>query len=162
MTGTSTAAGDAAPQRLSADEVAALLDLAPLPDEGGRFRRTYGDAASSAILYLIGDGDFSALHRLSAPEVYHFHAGDPALLTVIDPAGRVERVLLGADLAAGCRPQAVVPAGCWQGSRSTGSWSLLGTTMAPGWTPEMFELADRAALTAAHPHAAAVIAELTR
>lgn len=153
----------AVPGGMSADEVARLLDLAPLPDEGGRFRRTFADAHSSAILYLLSAGDFSALHRLTGPEVYHLHAGDPAVLTLLDPAtGQVENRLLGTDLAAGQLPQTVVPAGCWQGSRTTGAWTLLGTTMAPGFTAEMFELGDRAALTAAFPDAAAAIAALTR
>ena len=42
-------------------------------------------------------------------------------------------VRLGADLAAGERPQAVVPAGAWQAAESLGDWTLVGCTVAPGF-----------------------------
>lgn len=145
------------------DELVELLELQPLPHEGGLFHRTYGDDYSSAIYYLLRDNDFSALHLLTAVEVYHFYAGDPVRLLLLDPAtGSVSQPVLGTNFAAGERPQLVVPAGVWQGSSSAGQWSLIGTTMAPGYTDDMFTLGDRAALQAEFPAAADRIAELTR
>lgn len=55
--------------------------------------------------------------------------------------GGVHRILLGADLAGGERPQAVVPAGTWQQARSLGAWTLVGCTVAPGFEFSGFELA---------------------
>ena len=49
---------------------------------------------------------------------------------------------LGADLAAGERPQHVVPADCWQTARSLGDWTLVGCTVAPGFDFASFELAE--------------------
>ena len=43
-----------------------------------------------------------------------------------------------------------------------GSWSLLGTTMAPRFEVDDFELGDRATLTWQFPDAADLIAMLTR
>ena len=48
---------------------------------------------------------------------------------------------LAAALAAGERPQAVVPAHAWQRARSLGDWTLVGCTVAPAFRFEGFELA---------------------
>ena len=50
---------------------------------------------------------------------------------------------LGRDLAAGERPQAVVPADAWQAAESLGDWTLVGATVAPGFQFEGFELAPK-------------------
>ena len=55
----------------------------------------------------------------------------------------MERVRLGADLATGELPQAVVPAGAWQAAESLGAWTLVGCTVAPGFEFKAFELAPR-------------------
>lgn len=139
-----------------------LLGLAPLEQEGGLYRQTHADAHSTAIYYLLAGGDFSALHRLTADEVYHFYAGAPLRLLLLHPDGRIDEPMLGADLAAGQRPQLRVAAGVWQGASSTGEWTLIGTTMAPPFDWAGFELGDRAELTRDYPAAAARIRDLTR
>ena len=147
---------------LGADEVAELMGLVPLPGEGGRWAQTLLDGDSSAIHYLLTDGDFSAMHRLAGPEVYHHYAGAPAALLLLFPDGSAAEVLMGDYLVAGQRPQVVVPAGVWQGSSTCGEWTLLGTTMAPPYADEGFELGRRDDLVADWPSAAERIAELTR
>ena len=147
---------------LGADEVAALLGLVPLPDEGGRWAQTVLDGDSSAIHYLLSDGDFSAMHRLDGPEVYHHYAGAPAVLLLLFADGSAAEVVLGDDLAAGQRPQVVVPAGVWQGSSTSGAWTLLGTTMSPPYSDAGFTLGRREDLLADWPAAAGRITELTR
>lgn len=138
------------------------LGLAPLPHEGGLYRESYKDAHSSAIYYMLVAPDFSALHRLDSVEVYHWYAGDPVNLFLLHADGTVEEPVLGPDVAAGQVPQFAVRGGIWEGSSSAGQWSLVGTTMSPGYTSEEFVLADRAELVATHPHAAARITSLTR
>lgn len=148
---------------MTADQVAALLGLQALPGEGGRFRRMFADECSSAIYYLLTPGDFSALHALTGPEVYHFYAGAAVRMLLLDSgSGAVAEPVLGTELAAGERPQQVVPAGVWQGSETTGDWSLIGTTMAPAYLDEMFSLGRRPALLARFPAAAGRITALTR
>lgn len=147
---------------LGADEVAALLGLVPLLDEGGRWAQTVLDGDSSAIHYLLSDGDFSAMHRLDGPEVYHHYAGAPAVLLLLFADGSAAEVVLGDDLAAGQRPQVVVPAGVWQGSSTSGAWTLLGTTMSPPYSDAGFTLGRREDLLADWPAAAERITELTR
>ncbi len=127
---------------MTAGEIIALLALAPHP-EGGWFRQTFRDTGgpegrggSTAIYFLLEAGQESRWHRVDAAEVWHWHAGAPLLLTI----GTAEH-RLGADLAAGERPQAVVPAGDWQKARSLGDWTLVGCTVAPGFEFAGFEMA---------------------
>jgi predicted cupin superfamily sugar epimerase len=146
---------------VTGQEVAELLGLEPLPGEGGMFRRTHIDAHSSAIYYLLVTPDFSALHTLTATETYHWYAGSPVRLLLLGPGGGVDEPVLGPDLAAGERPQIVVPAGTWQGSTSAGKWTLVGTTTAPPFDWAGFRLGDRAELLDVWPAAATRIGELT-
>jgi predicted cupin superfamily sugar epimerase len=148
--------------RAEGERVAALLGLGPLPDEGGLFHRTHLDAHSSAIYYLLVDPDFSALHALAGTEIYHWYAGSPLRMLLLHPDGRATEPVLGPDLAAGQRPQLVVPPGTWQGSSPAGAWSLVGTTMAPAFDPAAFRLGDRAELAARYPACRNRIGELTR
>ncbi len=144
------------------DRLIAQLELEPLPDEGGLFRQTYSDAFSTAIYFLVTPDEFSALHRLQGAEIYHFYGGDPLQMLLLRPDGRIERPLLGPNFRLGQSPQLVVPGGVWQGSATTGSYSLLGTTMAPSFRPEDFDLGQRDELIASYPTAAADILRLTR
>jgi predicted cupin superfamily sugar epimerase len=131
----------------SADTIIRLLGLQPHP-EGGYFRETFRDtatdstgrAASTAIYFLLREGEVSRWHRVDAAEAWHWYAGAPLALTMVDAAGR-QKVKLGPDLVAGERPQAVVPAGAWQQAASLAAWTLVGCTVAPGFQFSGFELA---------------------
>ena len=133
---------------MSASHVIRLLGLEPHP-EGGWFRETFRDerrsesgrAASTAIYFLLAAGEVSRWHRVDAAEVWHFHAGAPLLLTLSPDGNQISEVRLGTDLAGGERPQAVVPAGHWQSAVSLGPWTLVGCTVAPGFSFEGFEMA---------------------
>jgi predicted cupin superfamily sugar epimerase len=138
------------------DLLTEALDLSPLPDDGGRFRQTFADAHHSTILFLLADGDFSALHRLTAPEQYYFLAGSPLRMLVIDDAGPRELVL---DRE---HPEVLVASGSWQGSSSEGDWTLVSTQVTPAFAWSMFELGDRAELRADYPGASERITQLTR
>ena len=153
---------DSTASRVEGERIARLLELEPLPDEGGLFRRTHIDAHSSAIYYLLLSPDFSAVHRLGATETYHWYGGAPLRLLLLHPDGGVSEPVLGPDVAAGQRPQVVVPAGTWQGSSSGGEWTLVGTTTSPPFDWTHFELGDRTHLLGQYPAAAARIGELTR
>jgi predicted cupin superfamily sugar epimerase len=151
----------------TAADIIARLGLAPLPHEGGFFRQTWRTPAGSAILYLMTPESFSALHRLCADEVWHFHAGDPVEHVQLDQRdSSVRRTRLGANIAAGDTPQVVVPAGVWQGARVAtaggAGWSLLGCTMVPAWDEKDFELGVPDSLLRAFPAEAALVRALTR
>ena len=147
--------------RLTADDVIRLLDLKPHP-EGGYFRETFRDApppypppqagegrvgvgraASTAIFFLLARGQRSHWHRVDAAEIWHWYAGAPLDLDISSARGHRERRILGSDLVAGERPQAVVPANVWQSAKTLGDWTLVGCTVAPGFEFSRFELAPK-------------------
>jgi uncharacterized protein len=137
-------------ETLTAQQIILLLDLKPHP-EGGHFRETFRDsqtvgsgrAASTAIYFLLARGERSHWHRVDAAEAWHWHAGAPLALDIASLSAPLHRVVLGSDLAAGQRPQAVVPADAWQAAESLGDWTLVGCTVAPGFEFAKFELAPR-------------------
>lgn len=165
---------------LTARQVIELLDLRPLPVEGGLFRQTYASSRmidpgpgqaharpfSTAIFYLLTSdpGSFSAMHRLPGDEVYHFYLGDPVEMLLLHADGRSEVLRLGQDLAAGQRVQVVVPAGTWQGSRLVegGEYALMGTTMAPGFAESDYDAGATEELERLYPDQRERIRRLTR
>jgi hypothetical protein len=131
---------------MTAEDIIATLGLQPHP-EGGYYAETFKDPhlidgrpASSAIYYLLKEGEVSHWHRVDAVEVWHWYGGAPLRLSIHDQ-GVTEIVHLGNDLAAGQRPQAIVPVGAWQAARSTGAWTLVGCTVAPAFRFSGFEMA---------------------
>lgn len=131
---------------LTASDVIATLGMARHP-EGGWYVQTFADdegadgrAHSTAIYYLLEEGDRSHWHRVDAVEVWHYYAGAPIALDLSDGTS-LDRHVLGPDLAAGQRPQVVVPRRAWQSARPLGEWTLVGCTVAPGFEFSGFELA---------------------
>ena len=134
---------------LSAADIIARLDLKPHP-EGGHYRETFRDthtgangrSHSTAIYFLLARGERSHWHRIDAVEAWHYYAGSALILQIADDDGR-RSVRLGADLAAGEQPQAIVRPQAWQAAESTGEWTLVGCTVAPGFDFAKFELAPK-------------------
>jgi predicted cupin superfamily sugar epimerase len=134
---------------VTAAEIIGRLALKPHP-EGGHFRETFRDArldangrsVSTAIYFLLARGERSHWHRIDAVEVWHFYAGSALTLEIADGEGR-RVVILGPHLAAADVPQAIVPARAWQSAESTGDWTLVGCTVAPGFDFATFELAPK-------------------
>ncbi len=127
---------------MSAEEVIHRLGLAPHP-EGGFYRETFREPASTAIYYLLREGESSTWHRQNAVEVWHHYAGAPLELSISPGKGKTV-VRLGPDLDAGELPQVVVPAGVWQSARTLAGedkWVLVGCTVAPAFKFTHFELA---------------------
>lgn len=165
-------------------EIINLLNLKPLPNEGGLFVQTYVSEEwipiaslperykgrtkpfGTAIFYLLTNDldSFSVLHRLPTDEIYHFYLGDPVEMLLLYANGSTRRVVLGQNILAGQFVQWVVPRGVWQGSYLLpgGEYALLGTTMAPGFTLEDYEPGDRDFLLTQYPQEADLIRRLTR
>lgn len=131
------------------------LHLTPHPCEGGYFLETYRSperivvdgrsrSAATAIYFLVLAGYPTELHRLPGPEMFHYYMGDPLELFIADRTGTVSVQSLGPALHAEMRPQVLVPGGHWQAARvrPKGSFSLVGTTMSPG-----FDYADYQAMS---------------
>ncbi len=153
------------------------LDLNRHP-EGGYFREVYRAGEfiqkkglperytsfrpfSTSIYFLLESGRFSAFHRLKSDEVWHFYQGSALMLYVILADGRLLEVRLGRDPARNELFQFTVPRGSWFAARpgGTGSYSLLGCTVAPGFDFDDFEMGSRDQLIRQYPRHAALIRE---
>lgn len=132
----------------SAADIIARLELKPHP-EGGCYRETFRDtrldangrARSTAIYFLLARGERSHWHRIDAVEIWHYYAGHALTLRIANDGCEPHLVKLGSDLAGGERPQAIVPASAWQCAETTGDWTLVGCTVAPGFEFATLELA---------------------
>ncbi len=147
---------------MNGSDVAKLLGLEPLAHEGGRWALTWSDPQSTSIYFLMQPGDFSALHRLDGPELWHHYAGAAAEMLLLHPDGSATRPVLGDDLATGERPCVPVPGGVWMGADTLGDWTLVGTTMAPPYRQESFELGVAERLESEYPQVHREISRLTR
>ena len=134
---------------LTADEVIETLGLAPHP-EGGHFKEIHrhvsvvGDrGAVTTIYFLLKAGERSHWHRVTdAEEIWCWHAGAALELLIHAEGGLRETHILGMDLNADQRPQAVVPINGWQAARPLGDWTLVGCQVAPAFEFASFELAE--------------------
>lgn len=157
---------------MTAAEIVERLGMQRHP-EGGWFVETFRCAdevvaldgrqrsAGTAIYFLLEAGDFSAWHRVASDETWHFYDGAPLELHLLDGDG-ARVVQLGRDLTAGERPQATVPAGVLQAARSTGAFTLVGCTVAPGFDFDDFEMPTAGDLHRDHPDAGDAIEAFTR
>ncbi len=155
-------------------------DLQPHP-EGGWYKETYksteyisGNALperfggsrsfSTAIYFLLEQGNFSAFHRIKSDECWHFYAGDPLLVYVMQLNGTLDIIHLGNDIEKGQVFQFVVPANCWFASKPApgSTFCFVGCTVAPGFDFTDFELAKASSLTVLFPQHKAIIEELCR
>ncbi|HEY9013710.1 MAG TPA: cupin domain-containing protein [Gemmatimonadales bacterium] len=146
------------------DRVSALIGELGLEahPEGGFYGEVYRSASSvtpqdgrgtrpavTTIYFLLPGGSISRWHRVLSDEVWHHYEGAPLDLWIAGPAGLpIQRLRLGPLQSSG-RPVVTVPAGYWQAARSSGEYTLVGCTVAPGFDFRDFTLA------ADHPDAPA-------
>jgi len=138
--------------------------------EGGYYKETYRSAGtlstdsgqrnySTAIYFLLEEGNFSAFHKIKSDELWHFYAGDVLEVIEITKEGKLIITELGPNNFQYC-----VAAGNWFGSRvkKGGKFSLVGCTVAPGFDFADFEMAERTNLQKHFPEHILLINELAR
>ncbi|MCF8114494.1 MAG: cupin domain-containing protein [Desulfotignum sp.] len=123
------------------EDIIRQFNLDPHP-EGGFFREIYRSrqqvwsdaasadrAASTHIYFLLPKGQVSRFHRVIHDEIWHIYQGDPLRLIQFDGTCVMET-----SIGRGCSDYtAVVPAGVWQAAATTGTHTLTGCTVAPGF-----------------------------
>ena len=108
--------------------------------EGGWYAETFRVQSpdgirphASAIYFLLQHGERSHWHTVDAAEIWLFHSGGPIHLHLSPDGMSHQTVRLGPNLAAGERPQAIVPQGTWQAAETTGPWTLVSCIVAPAF-----------------------------
>ena len=158
-----------------AEELIDRLELLPHP-EGGHYRETYRSqqrvlragndlsrSAATAIYYLLRQGERSTWHRIQSDEMWHFYAGEPLHIHVLEHGRELYTLILGnPSTHDGAIFQALVPAGAWFAAQCAGSgaYALVGCTVAPGFEFQEFEIADKDFLLKTWPQHAQVIERL--
>ena len=111
-------------------------------------------SALTTIYFLLPEGVRSRWHRVRSDEVWHFYEGAPLDLHELSPdLNRLQVHRLG-PLSDSVAPIRVVRSGHWQAAQSTGSYTLVGCTVGPG-----FEFADFTMMSDAPEVAARVSAD---
>ncbi|HUR79298.1 MAG TPA: cupin domain-containing protein [Thermoanaerobaculia bacterium] len=118
------------------------LALEPHP-EGGWYRQVYKSGsrvtraadgadrtALTTIYFLLVEGTFSAWHRVSSDEVWHFYEGDALELLTREAAVRLDEN----------HRVHVIRANEWQAARPLGAYTLVGCTVGPGFEFDDFEM----------------------
>lgn len=165
---------------LTHPDIIAEYDLRPHP-EGGWYKQTYKSselipqdalparfdgsrAFSTAIYFLLEQGNFSAFHRIKSDECWHFYTGDPLFIYLIQQDGNLQIISLGNRVDKKQLFQFVVPANSWFASRPAplSRFCFVGCTVAPGFDFADFELAGASALSAVYPQHEKTIRELCR
>jgi predicted cupin superfamily sugar epimerase len=131
----------------------AELGLIPHP-EGGYYGEVHRSAALvmpvdgrgvrsalTTIYFMLRAGDVSRWHRVRSDEVWHFYEGEPLELWTASPDLQIIECKRLGSLHGSQRPVRTVPANWWQAARSTGSYTLVGCSVGPGFDFEDFELA---------------------
>lgn len=165
---------------LSAQQYIDQYHLLPHP-EGGWYKETYRSAESilknnlpagfsgdrnfsTAIYFLLEQGNFSAFHKIKSDECWHFYAGDPLIIYVLLPDGEIQITHLGNNIDRGELFQFVVPANCWFASRPAplSNYCFVGCTVSPGFDFLDFEMASEKELATDYPKYASIIYELCK
>jgi predicted cupin superfamily sugar epimerase len=141
-----------------AEHLIRTLGLAPHP-EGGYYREIWRSpltvepadgrgrrAASTVIHFLLPSGDVSRWHRVRSDEIFQYCEGAPFELLHLPPGSwNLQRTHIGPETSF----SRCIPAGWWQASRSSGSYTLVTCIVAPGFEFADFEiLGDHAELAA--------------
>lgn len=128
-----------------AEELIGQLHLEPHP-EGGFFREVYRSElridspvinqtrnAVTSIYFLLCKDQISRFHRVLHEEMWHFFEGAALTLIQATPSAESCREILLGPQANDCVYQHCIPAGHWQAARTTGDYTLVGCTVAPGF-----------------------------
>lgn len=165
---------------ISAQQWVEKMQLKPHP-EGGFYSEVYRSAlvlshqslpqaysgsrhASTAIYYLLQEGDFSAFHRIVSDEIWHHYDGGVLELYSIDKQGVLHVQYLGKSLSANVFPFLVIPGDTWFAAQpqQNSVFVLAGCTVAPGFDFVDFEMGSREQLLTQFPQHTEKINLLTR
>ncbi len=141
-----------------AQELIRTLRLAVLPKESG-YLGIIGVSAqkvevggrmlavqSQNYYMLTRERPINYLHWLASDDTHILVEGGPLDYFIFHPDGKVEKVTLGFDYAAGQRPIVAVPGGCWKALKlhEGASFALMVNTLSPEFTPDRVKIGEGA------------------
>ena len=121
-----------------ADTLIKKLNMVSHP-EGGHYVEVLKNEYVSQIYYLLKNNEKSHWHRLKKNEILHFYSGEPLEVFTSTDAVDYNSFSLGLNN----NFIFTVLSNTWFAMRSTGSFSLIGCTVAPAFDFKDFELAPK-------------------
>lgn len=137
-----------------AEELIRLLHLSVLPKESG-YLGIVGVSAqkvdinghtlavqSQNYYMLTRDLPINYLHWLEPDDTHILIEGGPVDYFIFHPDGRVEKITLGTDIAAGQTPVIAVPGGCWKALKlhDGAGYALMANALSPEFTPDRVKI----------------------
>lgn len=112
--------------------------------EGGFFSESFRDKNNnvSLIYYLLKKDQKSHWHCLTKNEILHFYEGSPLNVNISEDSKTSYTKILGKDINNNENHHLVIDAGSWFSMTSSGAYSLIGCTVAPGFDYKDFKLAS--------------------
>jgi predicted cupin superfamily sugar epimerase len=106
---------------------------------------------------------FSSFHSIRSDEIWHFYLGSSVTLHIIKEDGRLDEIRLGFKADKSELFQVVINANSWFAAsvNDTGSYSLMGCTVAPGFDFRDWTLASRNELSIKYPQHKEIIKKYT-
>ncbi|UZM16311.1 cupin domain-containing protein [Pseudomonas kielensis] len=163
----------------NARDLISALEL-EIHEEGGYYRRTFESGRyvtaereeggqrhlMTSIYYLLTqDSPVGFFHLNHSDIVHYYHLGDAIEYSLIHPDGRLQKVLMGSDVASGQVLQLHVPGGIWKASKiraGTAGYGLISEAVSPGFDYADMEMSDRQKLTAQFPEHSELIEKMTQ
>jgi predicted cupin superfamily sugar epimerase len=164
---------------MNGQEIITFFNLTKHP-EGGYYKETYrskGEILSenlgnefdgnrnycTSIYFLLTSDRFSAFHKISQDEIWHFYMGSTLKLHMISPEGNYSFVMIGNDFINDEIPQFTVSAQYYFAAEvlEKDAFSFSGCTVSPGFDFRDFVLPSCEQLSKEFPEHSKIIAQLT-
>jgi uncharacterized protein len=100
-------------------------------------------AVQSQVYYMLTrERPINYLHWLEPDDTHILIEGGPVDYFIFHPDGRVEKITLGRNVAAGERPVVAVPGGCWKALRlhDGAAYALMANALSPEFTPDRVKI----------------------
>ncbi len=92
------------------------------------------------------------LHVNRSDIVHFYQLGEPIECTIVSPAGKIERIILGPEVGGSHSLQLTVPGGWWKASRLlSGSYGLISEAVSPGFEYDDMRFVTLDEIESTHP-----------
>ena len=137
------------------EQIKKVLNMQPHP-EGGFYCEQYRSSdltpspknkklrpSLSHIYFLLTENDISRWHKVVHDEIWNVYEGDPLRILTLHDKG-IDDNLIG-DIGRNVNSDyfKIIPGGDYQAAETTGTYTLLGCTVAPGFDFEDFSYIEK-------------------
>lgn len=140
------------------EQIKDVLNLQPHP-EGGFYCEQYRSHYQSPspvhgkprstlthVYFLLTEHDISRWHKVVHDEIWNVYEGDPLRILALNDQGIDDSIIGDIGRTVDCDYFKLIPGGDYQAAETTGLYTLLGCTVAPGFDFEDFSYIEEQTL----------------